>query len=286
VQIVHAGRYAGPWDEYESRRRLAPSAIGFPLLPGLRVTPQEITTEEIEAAVQSFAYSAALAEEAGFDGVEIHGAQGFLISSFQSPRMNLRVDDYGREPNKFPLRVIDAVRAAVSPEFLVGYHLFAGELMPGGWDADDAIAFSTLLPDHGVDFVIPMVSTFESLRAEANVGLFGRPQFQRDVSSQIARACSAPVFTNGQLADPDLAADIVMAGEAAMVGLGRPILADPEWPIKVRDGRLDEIVACACHPPRCLQTQLAGVVCSAWPSSAQDCGFLGYETSEELAHGS
>lgn len=275
VQIVHAGRYAGPWDAYETRRRLAPSAIDFPLLPGRIVRPQEITREEIEQTIASFAAAARLLGEAGFDGVEIHGAQGFLISSFQSPRMNQRFDEYGVDPNRFAFEVIDAVRNAVHPDFLIGYHLFADELMPGGWTCDDAVAFAAKLPDHGIDFVLPMASTFESLRAPENVGLFDRPDFQRDLTRRVAAACSLPVFTNGRLGDPDLAASIVSEGEAPMVGLGRPLLADPDWPMKVRTGRSDEIAVCACTPSTCLQTQLEGVVCGAWPASAIDAGVFG-----------
>ena len=85
VQLVHAGRYAGPWDVYHEARRLAPSAVPFELTAGRIVTPQEITPEEIAGAIEEFGRAAELCERAGFDGVDVHGAQGFLISEFLSP---------------------------------------------------------------------------------------------------------------------------------------------------------------------------------------------------------
>ena len=165
IQISHAGRYAGPWEHYERQRRLAPSAVEFELLPGRLVTPHEITDSEIADAIEAFANATRLARRAGFDGVEIHGAQGMLISSFQSPRMNQRIDAYGIDRHRFAEEVVDAVVDAAGDNMLVGYHLFSDEMMPGGHLPADAVRFVQRLRSDGVHFVIPIPTTFESLRA-------------------------------------------------------------------------------------------------------------------------
>jgi len=277
VQIVHAGRYAGPWDRYEERRRLAPSAIPFPLPPDRTVTPQEITREELEESIAAFANATRLAKEAGFDGVEIHGAQGFLISSFQSPRMNRRTDGYGEDPNRFALEVVDAVVAVAGGDIAVGYHLFADELIDGGWSLEDAAAFAPALEGRGIDFLMPILATFETLRHPSNEGLTSRVGFQHHAATRLQRETSIPVLTNGKLGDPDVAARIVATGESPAVGLGRPLLADPDWVAKVRSGVAAEIRACECSPPLCLHTQLTGVVCACWPEGAREAGLLGYD---------
>lgn len=276
LQIAHAGRYAGPWERYEERRRLAPSPVAFSLAPDRVVTPQEMTPSEIAETVEAFWAATKLAREAGFEGVEIHGAQGLLISSFQSRRMNVRDDGYGRQPSRLALEVVDAVVDAARGEMVVGYHLFADELIPGGWGLPDACDFVQRLEGRGVDFLIPILTTFESLRDPSNRALLAREGYQHGAAAAIQKATDIPVLLNGNLGNPDLAAAVVAAGDSAAVALGRPLLADPDWVIKVRSGRAANIRGCACAPALCLQTQLTGVRCGAWPSHIQDTGFLGY----------
>jgi 2,4-dienoyl-CoA reductase (NADPH2) len=279
AQIVHAGRYAGPWDAYAQRRRLAPSAVPFPLPMG-EVCPQEITSEEIATAVQEFAIATRLARAAGFDGVEIHGAQGFLVSSFLSPRMNRREDAYGgsfENRCRFALEVVDAVVEAGGPDFVVGFHLMSDELMDGGWGIADALRLAPLLAERGAHFVMPMATTFESLRAAHNLGLFDKAQFQHHLAVALSAELDIPVMANGKLGDPAVAERVLAAGEAAAVGLARPLLADPDWVLKVQEGREAEIRTCACDPPTCLRTQLTGSICHSWSAAEQAAGFTGYD---------
>jgi 2,4-dienoyl-CoA reductase (NADPH2) len=142
VQIVHSGRYAGPWDVYDQARRLAPSAVPFELTPGRIVTPQEATVSEIEEAIEAFVRAALLLRRAGFDGVEIHGAQGFLLSSFLSPIMNRRTDEWGGSlANRARLlrTVVAETAAATGGEFIVGVQLMSDELAPGGLPIADSV---------------------------------------------------------------------------------------------------------------------------------------------------
>jgi 2,4-dienoyl-CoA reductase (NADPH2) len=279
LQIVHAGRYAGPWDNYGARRRLAPSAIPFPLPMG-QVCPAEITHEEIEQTVAEFGAATELAREAGFDGVEIHGGQGFLVSSFLTPRMNKREDEYGgsfENRCRFPLAVVDAVAAAAGPEVLVGFHLMSDELMPGGWEVDDAVRLGIELESHGVHFVMPIASTFESMGAAPQAGLFDRRMFQHDEARRLATKLNLPVLTNGGFGDPEDANRVMAEGEVAAVGLARPLFADPDWLAKVVSRRQSEIRRCSCAPATCLRTQLTGSICNAWTDTEKERGFLGYD---------
>ncbi len=278
MQIVHSGRYAGPWDVYEAAPRLAPSAIAFPLLPGRVVMPTEISPGQIGDVIAAFADTAAWAEQAGFDGVELHGAQGFLISSFLSPRMNHRTDDHGgsfANRTRFLRQVLAAVRARVSPGFIVGLHLLSDELAPGGWVLADSLRLVGELERAGLDFIMPVVSTFETMRMPENAGLMGRPGFQHAEARAISRATVLPVFTNGGLADAETIESIQANSEASAVGLARPLFADPDWLGKQQD-RAPPVRRCGCETGLCLRTQLTGSVCEAWPEADRARGFLGY----------
>lgn len=283
VQVKHAGRYAGPWDVYEQERRLAPSAVQFELTPGRTVSPQAITEDEIEETVQHFGEAAALAQRAGFHGIDLHAAQADLLSSFLSPRMNQRSDRWGGDFGGRTALLRYAVREArrrTSGDFMVGLHLLSDELMPGGWSIEEAVRLVPLLAEDGADFVFPTPGTFESLRHPKNAGLQYRPGFAMADTRRIkAAADDLPRFSviaNGGLADPELAAGVLADGSADAVGLARAILVDPEWPAKVLEGKEDQIIGCPCDPPTCLRTQLTGAVCDHWPADALVAGFLGY----------
>lgn len=279
AQIVHAGRYAGPWGDYEAHPGLAPSAIPFPLQPGRIVTPIEISTKQIADAICAFANAARLAQLAGFDGVEIHGAQGFLISQFLSPRSNKRHDVWGGDPgrrSRFAREVLAAVRSAVTDDFIVGWHMLSDELMEGGYGLEDAKALACEL-QAGIDFLIPVAGTFEAFQQTENHGLMTRPAFQLESAIQIAQLLDIPVVANGNLGTAAHMAALIEKEGISAIGLARPLLSDPDWPRKVIEGREGEINRCNCQPPLCLQTQLSGVKCSAWPSAIQETGHYGYQ---------
>ncbi|WP_180897899.1 oxidoreductase [Martelella soudanensis] len=280
AQIVHAGRYAGPWSEYEKARRLAPSPVPFELLPGKTVTPAEITEDEIEQALSDFANTARLAEKAGFDGVELHGAQGFLVSSFFSPVMNRRKDGWGgsfENRTRFALEAVRRIRADVGRDFIVGIQLMSDELRPGGWSLDEATSLIPRLEEAGIDFAVPVVSTFETLKTPENAGLFARPTFQHEEVRAIRRFATVPIFTNGGIRDPRVAEDILARGDADGVALARPLFSDPDWPEKVREGRVCELRFCDCTEATCLRTQLTGSRCESWPKAAAEAGYFGYQ---------
>ena len=280
VQIVHSGRYAGPWDEYESRRRLSPSAVSFELTAGHVVTPQEMTAEEIEESIEAFVHAAQVCERAGFDGVDVHSAQGFLISGFLSPRTNHRTDQWGgsfENRVRFALEVVRRITAGTGPDFIVGVHLLSDELVEDGWTIDDAVQLAQLLEAAGAHFLFAIPATFETLRLPANHGLMKRKGYALADSKALAGAVSIPVIANGCLSDPADLVNAMTEYKASAVAMARAVFVDPDWPLKVAAGTTDSIRACPCDPPRCLQTQLTGSICGQWPVSAQSRGHLGYD---------
>ncbi|WP_329142599.1 NADH:flavin oxidoreductase [Streptomyces sp. NBC_01456] len=280
VQIVHAGRYAGPWEEYESRRRLAPSAIPFELTRGRVVTPQEITPEEIEESIEEFVRAAQLCERAGFDGVDVHAAQGFLISGFLSPRTNQRTDEWGGDfvgRTRFLLEVVRRIVANTGPDFVVGVHLLSDERVEGGWSLDDAERLAPLLESEGAAFLFAIPATFETMRMPHNAGMLAKPGFSLDDSAALQRAVRIPVVANGGLGDPREAVRALQTHQGSAVGLARPLFVDPDWPTRVQAGTPEARRTCPCNPPLCLQTQLTGALCNHWPETAQTRGFFGYD---------
>ena len=282
VQIVHAGRYAGPWEEYEARRRLAPSAVEFELLPGRRVTPAEITVEEMKEVRAEFARATRLARAAGFDGVEIHGAQGMLLSSFHSPRMNRREDGYGTDRNRFTREVVADVIEAAGGELLVGLHLSSDEMMEGGFTPAEAVVTAREVEALGVDFIVPIPTTFESLRVRRTIEPEVDPtSYSPEVAAALSGAVSVPIFANGGLGDAESANAVIAAGHCAAVAVARALFTDPDWPRKVLTGR--EPSRCNCVPMTCLRTQMTGAVCHSWPQHILDRGFWGMDDQNTLA---
>ncbi|MFD3925793.1 NADH:flavin oxidoreductase [Streptomyces sp. NPDC058614] len=292
VQLVHAGRYAGPWDVYESRRRLAPSAVPFELTPGRVVTPQEITPEEIGETIAAFGRAAELCERAGFDGVDVHAAQGFLISGFLSPRTNRRTDGWGGDFDgrvRFALEAVREVVRRTGPDFVVGVHLMSDERAEGGWTLDDSVRLAPLLETAGADFLFGIPTTFETMRLPANAGLMNRLGYAVADNAALAQAARIPVVAGGGLGDPHVAESVLQQGQAAAIALARPLFTDPDWPHKVSGGVLDAVRSCPCTASHCLRTQLTGAVCDSWPAEAMERGYFGYgddayDSYDERAH--
>jgi len=280
LQIAHAGRYAGPWENYDADVRHAPSAASFELL-GRRVTPTAMTLADIEQAMQDFEATARLALEAGFDGVELHGAAGLLIAQFMSPRMNHRTDIYGGNLEnrcRFALELARRVRAAIGGDALLGFHLFADELHPEGSAVEDACWLAQRLEEAGCDFLMPSLGSFETLRLPENAGLNTRPAYQMEACRRIKQAVSIPVIANGGLGDPQQAEQALLDGSADLIGLARPLFKDPDWARKVLSQPPVQPDPCTCRSMRCLSSQKTGGVCEQWPAAVQVQGYLGRET--------
>ena len=224
AQLFHGGNQFDPLDGS------APWSAST--IPGwtLGVPAQAMTTGMIEHVVRSFAAAAARAEAAGLDGVELHGAHGYLIAQFLSPLTNRRTDDYGGALDnrlRFALEILRAVRAEVSAGFPVGIRLSGNEQLPGGLDNAACIAIARAISDSGmVDFIDLSAGVYQSMNKM--VGPMNEPRgYELPDSVAVTRAVTTPCIVTGRILTLAEANDIVARGDAAMVSMVRATIADP-----------------------------------------------------------
>ena len=241
---------------------IAPSAIACPRSGGI---PHEMTTEEIEETIEWFAVSAANCIEAGFHGVEIHGAQGHLIQQFFSAFSNCREDDYGGSFEgraRFAREIIARVRQRIGPEFLIGYRLGVEEFTSGGITIEDAVALASLLAADGmIDYLSLSQGNFNSKDThlpDRHYPMATYRSLQARIKPAVGSLC---VVMSTRIQTPEQAEDILAEGEADMIGFCRAFIADPLWPSKAFGGRRDEVRRCiACNQ------------CWGWISDGQPIG--------------
>ena len=244
-QIAHSGGQGGTAGGTEVT--WAPSAVPIPNFVMERFVAHEMTRDEIKATVDSFAHAATVAREAGLDGVEIHGAHGYLLTEFMSPFTNRRQDEYGgslENRMRFPLEVIDAVRKAVGKDFVVGIRVDADEFVEGGYNLDDFRIMAPMLTRSGqLDFMNVSVGTYTSASTVIDPMYFPLGSFVY-CAAAVKQVVDIPVMARGRITDPSQAEQILAAGQADMVSMVRTFIADPEFGNKAREGRIDEIRRC------------------------------------------
>ena len=224
AQLFHGGNQFDPLDGS------APWSAST--IPGwtLGVPAQSMTTGMIDDVVEAFARAAARAEAAGLDGVELHGAHGYLIAQFLSPLTNQRTDGYGGPVEhrlRFALETLEAARGAVSPGFPVGIRLSGNERLPGGLDNAECIAIAKAIADTGlVDFIDLSAGVYQSMNKM--VGPMNEPRgYELADSVAVARAVATPCIVTGRILTLAEADEIVARGDAAMVSMVRATIADP-----------------------------------------------------------
>jgi mycofactocin system FadH/OYE family oxidoreductase 2 len=246
AQLNHNGQQCS--GTYSRLPVWAPSAIPDILH---RETPKAMEAEDIREVVDAFARSAAHVRDGGFDGIEIQCSHSSLVRQFLSPLTNQRSDEYGGEFEqrmRFALEVVAAVRAAVGADFAVGVRLCADELIPGGFTLEDAKRSAAMLESTGqIDFVNLSLATFYNLYMVG--GTMHLPLgYAVPLAAGIKEAVSLPVFATGRINDPALAERILADGQADMIGVVRGQIADPDFAVKAKEGRAEEIRACiACN---------------------------------------
>ena len=265
IQLNHAGRFAS------TPERLAPSPV-----PAGNVTPKEMSVEQIQEAVQWFAGSAVRARNAGFDGVELHGGTGYLLSEFVSPRTNRRTDLYGGDPAKrerFPLEVAETVMKAVGSDFPVGYRFLASDCLPDGLIVDEAIPFAEDLAQKGISYLSVVIGTHEAFPLEPYASMEKTDGYMAGYAQIIKQVVGrTPVISAGRIQSPDVAEAILQAGKADLIGLARVLFADPLWPKKARGIVRDPIIPCNPSCSLCMRRVMAGkpAVCSQWERSYRE----------------
>ncbi|HEY0334904.1 MAG TPA: NADH:flavin oxidoreductase/NADH oxidase [Stenotrophomonas sp.] len=236
IQLAHAGRKAStqkPWEGGGPIAADAPngwstaSASSLPYAEGYS-TPEALDVAGIDAIVECFVASARRAERLGLQLIELHAAHGYLLHQFLSPLSNQRHDEYGgslENRMRLTLRVLDAVRAAVSPSIAVGVRISATDWVEGGWDLVQSGSLAQALQAHGAQFV--HVSS-GGLDPRQHIKL--EPGYQVRLAHAIREQVSIPVIAVGLITTPAHAEAIVVDGHADAVALARGILYDPRWP--------------------------------------------------------
>ncbi len=244
LQILHAGRYA------KHDGLVGASDIPSPIN---RRRPRALSTAEVERTVESFAACAQLAREAGYDGVEIMGSEGYLITQFTALRTNNRSDKYGGSLEnrlRFPLEVVRETRARVGADFLILFRMSALDLVEGGLNAEETLAQARALETCGVDVLDTGIGWHEA--RVPTIGYMVPRAAWRAATARIKSAVSIPVVATNRINTPELAEELLSQGVADLVSLARPLLADAEFALKAEQGRADEINTCIACNQGCL----------------------------------
>jgi mycofactocin system FadH/OYE family oxidoreductase 2 len=244
-QILHSGRQmSGMW----SREYLwAPSPIRS---ANGREVPHAMTRDDIKTAVRAYAQTARHARAAGYDGVEIHSAHGYLPQQFMSPLANARTDEYGGSLDnrlRFVREVIAACREALGPDLILGIRISGDEFVEGGLSIDEMDDIAPLLEATGaLDYLNVSHCVYNGLSQATMIPDMSWPKTAFVYLAERIKASvkSIPVFTVGRIIDPIQADEIVAQGRADMVGMVRALIADPELPAKAKAGQIDEIRTC------------------------------------------
>lgn len=254
MQILHTGPLAGTPD------CVAPSAVKSRIG---RFAPNELTEDGIEEQIAAFARCAALAKEAGYDGVEIIGSAGYLISTFLVEKTNQRSDGWGgswENRMRFPVEVVRRTRAAVGPDFVVIFRISAMDMLQGGLAWDEVVSLAKALEAEGVDVISTHFCWHESF-VPTIATMVPRAAFAQ-VTGRLRKELSIPLITSNRINMPDVAEEVLARGDADIVSMARSMLADADLVNKAREGREDEINTCIGCNQACLDHTFTGQLTS------------------------
>jgi len=244
LQILHAGRYA------KIEGLVGASDIPSPIN---RRKPRALSEDEVDATVDAFARCAALAQEAGYDGVEIMGSEGYLITQFTCPRTNNRTDRWGgtlENRIRFPVEIVRRTRARTGQDFLIMYRLSALDLVEGGMTAAETIEQARAIEAAGADIFDTGIGWHEA--RVPTIGYMVPRAAWAFAVRRIRDAVSIPVMATNRINTPGDAERLLADGTAHLVSLARPMLADAAFARKAREGRSDEINTCVACNQACL----------------------------------
>ena len=264
AQIQHLGRQKGNDTPLQ--------AVGASALVsnGKKEPVHELTTDEVQIIEQKFIDAALRAKKAGFDGVEVHGAHGYLLAQFLSKATNKRVDQYGGNITnraRIVCEIVEGIKSVCGKDYLVVVRTSGNEDFYGGNSIEDALTQAVLFEQANADAIhISYGSAIESYYTKSG--------FNMDNIRKVKEAVNIPVIGVGRINDPTLALAMVKNGTADFVALGRQSICDPHFPNKVKEGRLDEIFTCTGCMQRCLYTNMFepgyGTSCMINPFSGKE----------------
>lgn len=250
LQILHAGRYA------YSPQLVAPSAIQAPINP---FTPRELDEEGIEKQIRDFVNCASLAEEAGYDGVEIMGSEGYFINQFLVAHTNHRTDRWGgsyENRMRLPVEIVRRVREAVGAEFIIIYRLSMLDLIEGGSTWDEVVVLAKAIEQAGATLINTGIGWHEA-RIPTIATKVPRAAFTK-VTAKLRGEVKIPLVTTNRINTPEVAEQVLAEGDADMVSMARPFLADPDFVNKAAADRSDTINTCIGCNQACLDHTFSG----------------------------
>ena len=244
MQILHAGRYG-----YQPFS-VAPSRIKSPITP---FTPRALSARGVERSIDAFVRSARLARDAGYDGVEVMGSEGYLINQFLTARTNRRTDRWGGSAEnrmRFPIEIVRRMREAVGSDFIIVYRLSMLDLVDESQSWTDIVTLARGIEAAGATLINTGIGWHEA-RIPTIVTSVPRGAFTW-VTRRMKGEVSIPLVTTNRINMPDVAEEILARGDADMVSMARPFLADPEWVNKARKAQPEAINTCIACNQACL----------------------------------
>jgi 2,4-dienoyl-CoA reductase (NADPH2) len=254
LQILHTGRYGF------HKNLVGPSAVRAPINI---FTPKELSEAEILRQIDDFAACSGLAQQAGYDGVEIMGSEGYLINQFIAAATNRRGDDWGgRYENRirFPLEIVKAVRQRVGSDFIIIYRLSMLDLVAGGSSWEQVATLARRVAAAGATIINTGIGWHEA-RIPTIAGMVPRAAFTW-VTQRLKNTVSIPLVASNRINTPEVAEQILADGQADLISMARPLLADPAFMKKARQGRSDEINTCIGCNQACLDHIFQGKIAS------------------------
>ena len=280
MQILHMGPLA------RNAQCVAPSPVKSRIAS---FTPQALDEAGIEKQIHDFAHCAAMAQQAGYDGVEIIGSAGYLISTFLVQKTNLRTDQWGgtyENRMRFGVEVVRRVRAAVGPNFLLVFRISAMDMLEGGLSWEEIVTLAQAVEAAGVNIISTHFCWHEA-PVPTIATMVPRAAFT-EVTGRLRQAVSVPLITSNRINMPQVAETVLASGEADLVSMARPMLADSDLVNKAREGREDEINTCIACNQACLDHTFGGhrqVSCLVNPRACRETelNYLPTQAAKHLA---
>lgn len=280
AQLYHAGR--NTHSGITGRHNVAPSPICD---PSNREIPHELTQEEILAIEEQFAQAALRAKKAGFDAVELHGAHGYLIAQFLSPFSNRRGDRYGgtlENRARFAVEILRKVKETAGEDYPVIFRISASEFLSQGMNLSQSRAICRMLEEAGADAI-------NCSQSGPATGWYTVPSFYvpngafLEFAQEIKSCVSIPVIAVGRINSPGLAEQVLLSGKADLVAMGRASVADPDLPVKARNGETEDILTCIACCQGCLGSTIKKkpLTCLVNPFAGKETEFSEEEQAKE-----
>lgn len=254
IQVQHAGSSTS-LEKTFGHQPVAPSTVYD---AKNEVSARGLSVDDIRRIESEFIKVARYAKEAGFDGVEVHGAHSYLIAQFLSPICNKRTDEYGGDlPNRtrFLLEIVEGIRKEVGPRFIIAVRINGDELTEGGNGIEQSKEIALLLEEASVD----MLDISSGLKNHADgLSMFNAQGWRVHLAEEIKKSVHIPVIASGGLRDPEFAESVLSSGKADFIGLGRSLIADPFWAQKAARGEQKKIRMCISCNVGCAERRIGG----------------------------